>query len=266
MTYSLGRRVEHDPRSVYYAVGVRPKSAISSVSWIRRAPVFDQGDLGSCTGNAAAGLVGTDTINRHGLTVTPINLPSVVSVPVDEALAVRVYSLATTLDEFSGQYPPTDTGSSGIGVAKALAKLGLAGSYKHAFSISALQSALQTGPVMVGIKWLESMFSTTSPDPATALVTVDRSSAVAGGHEFVVDAYDKALARYRMTNSWGLSWGVNGQAWFTEADLKWLLSDSGDVTQPVFVADPPPTPGPAVVDDATLWATSKAWAAAKGFN
>jgi len=262
MTYPLGRIVQHDAMSVHYAVGVLPKWAITSVTWTRRAPVFDQGQLGSCTGNAAAGLVGTDSAVRKGLTSTPVNKPGVVSVPVDEALAIDIYSLATTLDDYSGQYPPTDTGSSGLAAAKALVKLGLATAYKHAFSITALQSALQSGPVMIGIKWLESMF-----EPGDGgLINVDRSSAVAGGHEFVVDGYDAANSTYRMTNSWGESWGAKGRAWFHEDDLKWLLSDHGDVTQPVFAASPAPGPAPAVVGDADLWAYAKAWAAAKGLK
>lgn len=258
--YSLGRLQQHDPLSVHFAVGVRPKSAITSVAWDRRAPVFDQGDLGSCTGNAAAGLVGTDAAARRGLTRVQIHPADSMTSPVDEQFAVYLYSLATTLDEFTGAYPPDDTGSSGLGAAKALKSLGLATAYHHAFSISALQSALQTGPVMIGIKWLESMFDTDQD----GFVIVDRSSAVAGGHEFVVDGYDKPNAVYRMTNSWGTGWGSSGAAWFHEADLKWLLSDGGDVTQPVFAAAP--TPGPAVVGDADLWAYAKAWAAGKGLN
>ena len=42
----LGRHVLHDPRSLRYAHGVLPKAAIRSVDWVRRAPVFDQGQLG----------------------------------------------------------------------------------------------------------------------------------------------------------------------------------------------------------------------------
>jgi hypothetical protein len=64
----LGRHVQHDPRSLRYAHGVLPKTAIKTVDWTRRAPIFDQGQLGSCTGNAAAGLLGTDSATRPGLT------------------------------------------------------------------------------------------------------------------------------------------------------------------------------------------------------
>ncbi|MGW4784241.1 hypothetical protein [Streptomyces sp. NPDC004230] len=241
----LGRHVQHDPRSLGFAHGVLPASAIKSVDWTRRAPIFDQGQLGSCTGNAAAGLVGTDSAARTGLTSVTVG-GSVL--PVDEDLALKVYSLATSLDEFKGQYPPTDTGSSGLGAAKALVKLGLAAKYTHAFSLDALKSALQSGPVMVGTVWLNSMFDV----DAGGYVTVDRKSGEAGGHEYVLSAYDTARQAFRIDNSWGSSWGVRGSAWFTEADVQWLLSQQGDVTVPAWavapappVPTPPPSPTPA---------------------
>lgn len=234
---SLGRRVEHDPRSLDYAHGVLPKTAIKSVDWPRRAPIFDQGNRSSYTGNAGAGLVGTDFIGRTGLTSVTIDGQVV---PVDEDFAVKVYSLATQLDQFDGTYPPDDTGSSGLGAAKALVKLGLAAKYTHAFSLAALKSAMQQGPVMVGTVWLESMFD---PTPAGNL-TVDRKSEAAGGHEYVLSAYDAAAGQFRIDNSWGDGWGQRGSAWITEADMQWLLSQQGDVTVPVWATVPSPPPAP----------------------
>lgn len=236
--FPLGRHVDHDPRSLNYAHGVLPKTAIKSVDWTRRATIFDQGQLGSCTGNAAAGLLGTDSAACTG--ATSVTVAGTV-VPVDEDLAVRVYELATELDNISGTYPPDDTGSSGLGAAKALKKLGLATGYTHAFSLTALKSALQNGPVMVGTVWLESMFEPT----AAGNVIVDQGSQVAGGHEYVISAYDQGSRQFRMDNSWGASWGVAGSAWLREEDVQWLLSQQGDVTVPALVAVPVPAPPPA---------------------
>lgn len=238
----LGRHVQHDPRSLRYAHGVLPQSAIRSVDWVRRAPIFDQGSLGSCTGNAAAGLLGTDSAARAGITSVTI---SGNVLPVDETLAVQVYSLATQLDGIQGAYPPDDTGSSGLGAAKALVKLGLAIKYRHAFSLSALLSALQAGPVMVGTVWLESMFDV---DSSTGYVQVDRRTAVAGGHEYVLSAYDASAQAFRLDNSWGESWGVRGSAWLSQADVQWLLSQDGDVTVPVWAVAPSPTPALTAAD------------------
>lgn len=257
--YGLGRVKQHDPLSIHYALPAWPRWAVQKVDWTRRAPIFDQGELGSCTGNAAAGLVGTDALGYTGATSVEI---SGNALTVDESFALQVYSLATQLDEFAGAYPPDDTGSSGLGAAKALVKLGLVTVYQHAFSLEALNTALQRGPVMVGIEWLNSMF-----DPAAnGIIPVTRRSGVAGGHEFVISAYDPASGLYRMDNSWGTGWGVGGSAYFKTADIQWLLSQDGDVTQPTFVApEPVPVPVPPTAD-ATLWTAAQVWAAQKGLN
>lgn len=233
----FGRHVEHDPRSLEYAHGVLPETTIRSVEWARRAPILDQAQLGSCTTNAGTGLLVTDCATRQGLTSVTITAAAAAAshecfepgvYAPDEDFAVRLYSLATRLDSIRGHYPPTDTGSSGLGVAKALKALGLATGYTHAFSLPALTSALQQGPVMIGIVWLESM---EDPDGDGRLI-VDRGTEVVGGHEVEIAKYDAATGDYWITNSWGSGWGVDGRAYVTTADLRWLLSQQGDVTVP----------------------------------
>lgn len=271
---SLGRHVEHDLRSLAYAHGVLPKSAIASVDWTRRAPILDQGQLGSCTGNAATGTLGTDSAGRTAATSVTIGssgaaashglFPAGVHV-LDEGFAVALYSLATLLDSIPGQYPPTDTGSSGLGVAKALQALGLAVSYSHAFSMAALNSALQGGPVLIGIEWLNSMFTTASD----GRIPVDQTSGVAGGHELELCKYDATTGEYWVANSWGTSWGHAGYGYLTTADLTWLLSQQGDVTVPAWAAAPAPTPTPTPTPapasvDATLAGAMHTWLTAKG--
>jgi hypothetical protein len=271
-SYRLGRHVEHDPRSLWFAHGVLPKSAIKTVEWTRRIPILDQGSLGSCTGNAGTGVLGTDSAGRTASTTVTISAAGAAAShglfiagehQLDEAFAVKLYSLATILDGISGQYPPTDTGSTGLGVAKALQALGLAGSYTHAFSIDALNSALQTGPVLIGIEWLNSMF-----DPKTdGRIPVTKSSGVAGGHELELSKYDATTGEYWVPNSWNTSWGDNGWGYLTTADLTWLLSQQGDVTVPALVPapQPMPTPAPAPTDpDVALALAARSWLTAKG--
>lgn len=255
--FPLGRRVQHDPRSVAFALPVLPRRAIKSVDWTRRVPVFDQGSLGSCTGNAAAGWLATDNAKRKGKSVVTMvvgtdivsrepsfpsgkyNLTS--SYPVDEDLAVKIYSLGTKLDEFTGEYPPDDTGSSGLGVSKALKSLGLCSSYSHAFSLDALKAALQTGPVMWGTVWYNSMFD---PDSSAYLV-VNVDSGVAGGHELCVTGYDVDHDDFSVANSWGTGWGNNGFCYVKSADMAYLLGQGGDITQPVDPAPAKPITGQA---------------------
>ncbi|NED51184.1 hypothetical protein G3I24_09730, partial [Micromonospora aurantiaca] len=65
----------------------------------------------------------------------------------DEDQARALYSAATRLDEFDGEWPPTDTGSSGLGVAKACKRAGLISGYRHAFGLNAALTALAEQPV-----------------------------------------------------------------------------------------------------------------------
>lgn len=238
----LGRQVHHDPRSLAYAVGVLPKSAIKSAKWTRRSPILNQGPIGSCTGNALTGLLGTDSKGRTAATSVTVKADSrgvftAGTYPLDEAFAVKAYSLNTWLDTIPGEYPGNDTGSSGIACGKTAQMLGLATGYSHAFSLDALKSALQSGPALIGIVWLNSMFD---PKPDGQIV-IDKTSGIAGGHELVVSAYDATTGEWQLDNSWDTSWGVAGSGYVADADMGWLLSQQGDVTVPTLATAPTPS-------------------------
>ena len=232
----LGRHVNHDPRSLSFRIPFQPARALTSVRHVRRIPVLDQGDLGSCTGNAAVGAVGTDPL----YTALGATHPS-----LDEALAVKIYSRATQIDPYSGSYPPNDTGSDGLSAAKAAKEQGLISGYLHATDINTMQSALQDTPVIVGVNWYSGF------DTPNSAGVVKLSGYVRGGHEFVVDEIDTLNKRFGATNSWGTGYGLNGRFYFSFADMERLLSEDGDCTQLLPVTIPVPTPTPTPVVTAT---------------
>jgi hypothetical protein len=231
LPYRLGRHVRHDPRSLAYAVAGVPTSALVSKRWERRVPVFDQQNLGSCVGNAAAGWLAADNTVRDGLT-------SWQGRSVDESLAVELYSAATRSDDYDGGYPPDDTGSDGLSGAKALRAAGMCIGYQHGFSLQAMLTALQAGPVMVGTVWLAGMVD---PDAGRLFAR----GTVQGGHEYLVDEIDVVRRTVWLTNSWGARWGLGGRAYLSWDDMGLLLGQQGDVTVPTPVsAIPIPTPEP----------------------
>jgi len=263
----LGRHVRHDSRSLRHAVGVLPRSAIKAVSWTRRIPILDQGQIGDCVPNALTGILGTDSEQRTGLAQVTVKAdPGGVfqggPYPLNESFAVRLYSLITALDSYPGQYPPDDTGSDALGAMAAAQALGLAGEYQHAFSYTAAQSAVQKGPLMWGTEWLESMFDT----DRNGFLVVDRKSGVAGGHELVLSGYDPDTDVWQADNSWGTSWGADGRASVTGVNLRWLLTQEGDITLPTWITSPVTPPGPAPFTDAEFWEYAQQWAAGKGFT
>lgn len=210
----LGRHVNHDPRSRGYSGAAN--AAINSIMWTRRSPIFDQGNLGSCTGNAASGIVATDSKWRNG------------RVDCTEPDAVRIYSRATQIDSYKGTYPPTDTGSDGLSVMKVLKEQGYVKAYNHAFSFNAVATALQTTPVICGITWLEDCYY---PN-ADGLVSY--SGQADGGHEFVVRGLDMSNRLVICDNSWADSWGAAGSFKFTFDDFTKAMKNNGDVTIPVW--------------------------------
>ena len=211
----LGRHVQHDERSrnwnlATYAV---PRLPTEPIRWERQGPLFDQ-DIGCCTACAGLGLMMTK----------PFSTGAVYTL----ADAHDFYAAETRIDGIRGVWPPTDSGSSGLAAMKVLKRRGLIDGYAHAFSPLVAVAALARGPIAVGTVWLDSMF-----EPRNGRLVVDRSSNVAGGHEYVINGWDPATRRVYMTNSWGDSWGDgHGGAEIDYDDFAWLLKQHGDAVQP----------------------------------
>lgn len=211
----LGRHIAHDERSRAFEIEA-PVTVPVSVRWNRRAPVFDQGHLGSCTGNAMAGVIGTDSKGRDGMA------------SADESLAVELYSRATHLDRYKGYYPPHDTGSSGLAACRAARAMGLITGYRWAFGINGALRALQNGPILTGIGWL------TGCDQPDSDGVVQYKGYLRGGHEIMALGYDASTGLVEFVNSWGPTWGKDGHFFMSADDFGTALKQGGDVSQPVY--------------------------------
>jgi hypothetical protein len=205
----LGREVRHDPRSRDYPAPEAP--VLTSVLHHRHCAPFDQGQLGSCTGNAAVGLLMTSPFFQQGRRL-------------DEDDAVALYAKATHLDRYRGVYPPTDTGSSGLAVMKAAKESGYVTGYAHAFGLQHALAALVLAPVITGVAWYESF------DKPDADGVVGIAGQVRGGHEFEVLGIDVDAKTVRCCNSWGSGWGDDGRFTMTWETWDALLQQQGDVT------------------------------------
>lgn len=264
-TLLTGRHVNHDPRSrrFAYTSGAPSTYRPPAVLHARHVPIFDQGDLGSCTGNATLGIMATgpywDALCAVTGTPTPLGAGPY---PFTEQGAVALYHDITANDPYDGTYPPSDTGSDGLSSAQALQRAGIIPGYQHTFTLADALAALADYPLLVGTEWTQAMFE---PD-GNGLIRVRGS--VAGGHEWIVDQYDPVHDWVGGTTSWGASFGKNGRFYLTVADFGKLLSVDGDVivlTPPTAPApQPTPDPVPTADADATMAAAMRAWLADKG--
>jgi hypothetical protein len=120
---NLGRQKVHDPRSKGFPVaGVIDRSKWVSKSLRVYDPKRNPNQCHSeCTGCAKA--MEFNTVGNR-----------VAGVVLNMDDAHKFYHLASTLDPFVGEWPPDDTGSSGIAAAKAAKQLGYGGEYRHVFN------------------------------------------------------------------------------------------------------------------------------------
>lgn len=210
----LGRHLWLDSRSLAYTVETSAAAwpPLKSQHWERIIPILNQGQLGSCPGNAGAGALGTQPFydkcghRAFGTNSTATDL---------EAFAVALYSAATTVDPYPGTWPPTDTGSSGLAICQVLKTRSTIKGYQWAVTAHGFAQLLQWGPVLLGAPWYEAFFT-----PAgSGFIDTDpnwAASGLAGGHEIEavgIDLDTKDLLNSVITfcNSWGSSWADAGR-------------------------------------------------------
>ena len=247
----LKRHIYHDSKSWDYKFDTTGLT-ITSVVHQRIIPVLDQGDVGSCTGNAGIGCLGTQPYYS--------SIPRSNVYTLDEAGALELYSAAEIIDG-SGPYPPNDNGSYGLSIAKALQNAGLISSYQHTFTLDDALKALTIYPIMVGMNWYSSMFH---PLPDGRVLP---TGAIMGGHEVEASEIDAVNQRVWFWNSWGPNWGVKGRFYLTFRDLGKLLAQQGDVIV-LIPSNTPQTTTTTTLQPATadqeLAAAMRKWLTAKG--
>lgn len=239
----LDRRYQLDWRSLDYPVGTdligrRPRSYTWNLShW------FDQGQEGACVAFALS----------HELSAKPQ-----VVVGVTEEFARGSYHQIQHIDEWLGcavgpeckisQSTLRDKyeGTSVLAGAKYMTSLGFYSGYRWGLSLEETVLGLgYDGPAVLGLDWSEGMFE---PDEDGFLHPIGRWI---GGHAIAAIGVkikfkpgtwwrkrtwadvDLQRSYVLLHNSWGRSWGQDGRAKLSLADLGILLDRRGDAMFPV---------------------------------
>lgn len=192
-SYPLGR-VMTAGHSMLTAAPVQFTPDLTSVRWDTVDLVNLTQRIGSCTGNAAVKAVGTAPFDRSA----------------NETDAETVYSAATKIDPFKGQWPPTDTGSDGNSALQALKNLGWSvrngkplSSWVRATSFEHAITLLHSGPIIIGIPWRQSNFSYDSCGKM-----LDGTDPNIGAHELAVVQWIAPEQNVVVVHSWGPEYGI----------------------------------------------------------
>lgn len=165
--------------------------------------ILNQGQTNSCVGFSIEQL----------LKSTPIRIRN-------SPGGLAIYKRALQIDEFTGE---ADTGTSLRAGLKVLEEYGLLESYVWAHSAEEVkQWILRYGPVLLGTSLTTGMRDVVSPGYYMRPV-----GSPLGGHAYLATAYSLSRHAFRISNSWGISWGQRGKAWLAYTDLDMLLRNQG---------------------------------------
>lgn len=236
----LGRIPQQDLRSLNFLVTARPEVAEAkkprSYSW-SIGVVLDQGREGACVG--------------FGYTHDLAARPQVVKGISDRYAFGLYYDVQRADDWPGGAYPgatPRYDGTSVLTGAKVVTEKGFYSGYDWALNAQEVAQGIgYTGPSILGLDWYDGMFA---PDADGFLRPTGN---LAGGHCICAVAvriaykpsFLKWIFRNRtwddvdmdrsyivVHNSWGPSWGAQGNAKISLTDLDKLLKDGGEACFP----------------------------------
>ncbi len=177
------------------------------------SPVLNQGVEGACVGFGIT----------NELRFNPVPIPKLDATFARES----IYWRAQEIDPWNGgSYPganPRYEGTSVLAGIKTAAKLGYYSEYRWAFSEQDLALAVShQGPAVIGVPWYAGMMR-----PGTDGY-IRATGAVQGGHCCLVIGVAASENYYTIYNSWGATWGSNGRAKVSRADMTKLLAERGE--------------------------------------
>lgn len=177
--------------------------------WAKGA-VLDQGVEGACVGFGWSAELSASPKRVGGVT--------------DDS-ARNLYHRARQLDDWEGE---DYEGTSVLAGAKAVQELGFLTEYRWAFGLNDVLGALSwTGPVVLGVNWYEGMME---PDSKNY---IHATGQVVGGHCILARGISVKRQRVLLRNSWGTTWGQDGNCYLSFDDLAKLLSEYGEACVPV---------------------------------
>jgi len=209
----LGRRFSPDERDKGYQMArLLPRVVMpTSKTWRIAGANLDQGDTGTCVGNAWTNFLRSAPIQTSAT----------------EQMAFNIYDLAIKLDEWTDNDEDFERqmGTSVRAGAQAVMSMSRLKSYIWSSTLQpVVEWVLLNGPVVMGTNWYTSMFSPNND----GLITITPRSRVEGGHAYLLRGVNTKTALASFCNSWGENWGKSGNFFMSFKDLERLILEDGE--------------------------------------
>lgn len=211
---NYGRTVDHDPRSLNYRAPLEDE--VKTVEWDMKGPILNQGTSNACVGMAFTHLLNTDLFEDRRIKIKGD------AGYLDEQFAYQIYSKATEIDEFVGQMPAEDTGTSALALCKAAKASAYISEYQVAIGFEELKKAIQVQPVMIGM-WWTTMMNQPENDGFIKPLGVEL-----GGHETLMVGLNIEDEYITLLSSYGSSYGNAGRVKMKFNYFSELLRNNGD--------------------------------------
>jgi hypothetical protein len=196
-----------------------PLLANISRYWIPGLSVLDQGSEGACVGFGVTGEAMASPVRQRFPKVQMTD--GATWRDASEVMARKVYKEAQQIDEWEGDSYDGTSVRAGMLVGR---ERGWWDGFRWAFSMADLRAALEEGPVVLGVLWTEGMYEALG---GRLVVT----GPAVGGHCILSTGYSANWRgggpHYRLRNSWGRSWGLNGSAYIKDSHLNKILFEAG---------------------------------------
>lgn len=214
----LGRIAQRDLRDERYPVRavLRGIPAARWRYWYDNGAWRDQGDTGTCVGHGWAHWCEDSPVTHPGEDVDPF----------------QWYADAVKLDPWpENDGPDWYFGTTVRAGAKVAQQRGMVAEYRWVNGTQDLiDTVLGLGPVVIGVDWYEDMFEPRWERDALGDLRkmVVPGGLVAGGHCLVINGVSLDRGTFRLKNSWGRGWGVDGRASIRIDDMAMLLETGGE--------------------------------------
>lgn len=214
----LGRVQLWDPRNAEFPIrSLVAARAPRSYTWSAVMPALDQGPLGACVGFACAGEAAARPKPVVGIT---------------NETGKEVYHRAQHIDPWSGcefgDSGPLMAGTAVLCGMKIGVEKGWWKEYRWAFSVDEIALAVgYAGPVILGIDWYQGMMT---PDSTGRIYPW---GSLMGGHAIMARGYNVKSGLFRLRNSWGARWGIDGDCFLHRDNLASLMGAGGEAAVPI---------------------------------